>query len=277
MNESELVSVILPVYNAEEFLYEAIDSIVNQTHKNLQIIIINDGSSDNSLNIINSFVDDRITVISRENKGLIYTLNEGLKIANGNYIARMDADDISAKNRIEKQLSFLKKHKKTGVVGSYVKIINKEGTRIALRKPARFNFILKATCFLGAPFIHPAVMFDRIVVGENLYYSNEYKHAEDYELWTRLAAINNIKFSTIPEYLLSYRILETSISRQNSLAQNTTRVKAQIQNLMGHKHKNTEIKDTNSLYSILFLQRNKKYIPLQLMFKLKLLIRKKTK
>ena len=275
MNENELVSVILPVYNAEKFLYEAIDSIVNQTHKNLQIIVINDGSSDKSLNIINSFIDDRITVINRDNKGLIYSLNEGLNIANGNYIARMDADDISANNRIEKQLSFLKKNKKVGVVGSYAKIINKEGRMIALRKPARFNFMLKATCFLGAPFIHPAVMFNKSVLGDNLYYSDEYIHGEDYELWARLVHINNIKFSTIPEYLLSYRILETSISRQNSLIQNTTKIKAQKQNLMGNKYKNTEIKNTNSLYSILFLQKNKKYIPLQLIFKLKLFLRKK--
>ena len=109
MDNNILVSVILPVYNAQKYLEEAIESIINQTYTNFEFIIIDDGSGDNSLNIINKYQkqDSRILVITRENKGLVYTLNEGINQAKGKYIARMDADDISLSNRFEKQIELL--------------------------------------------------------------------------------------------------------------------------------------------------------------------------
>lgn len=267
MPKSELVSIILPVYNAGKYISEAIESIINQTYQNLQIIIIDDGSTDNSLEIINSFKDKRINVISRKNMGLIFTLNEALQYAKGNYIARMDADDISRSDRIEKQVSFLKKNPNISIIGSYATIINESNHIIGYRKPAKHNFSLKATCFLGSPFIHPSVMFNKKLINNELYYSDEFLHAEDYELWSRLATKDDIKFSTIPEYLLMYRVLNTSISRTYSEKQKKMTLKVQKRYFIKQKNLN-EFKETN-VYSIVFQQKEKIYIPLQLCFKLK--------
>lgn len=110
INQNILISVILPVYNAELYLKEAIESILKQTYKSFELIILNDGSSDNSLNIINSFKDDRIILIDRENNGLVYTLNEGINMAKSKYIARMDADDISLSDRFEKQIKHMEEN-----------------------------------------------------------------------------------------------------------------------------------------------------------------------
>jgi len=114
------VSIVMSVYNAQKYLDEAIESILNQTYSNFEFIIINDGSTDKSLEIIENYAkkDSRIIVINRENKGLIYSLNEGIRKANGKYIARMDADDISLPQRLEKQVEFMEKNKNIGICGT---------------------------------------------------------------------------------------------------------------------------------------------------------------
>ena len=102
-----LVSVVLPVYNAEEYISEALKSILNQTYDNLEVVVVNDGSTDHSLHVIRSLADKRVKIISRENRGLVASLNEGIDAASGDYIARMDADDISHPERISKQIRLL--------------------------------------------------------------------------------------------------------------------------------------------------------------------------
>lgn len=210
----ELVSVILPVYNAEKFLHDSLNSVINQSYSNLEIIVIDDGSTDNSLSIIKGFNDKRIKIISRENKGLIYSLNEGLNIAKGNYIARMDADDIARSDRIETQLKFLLKNKGVSVVGSYANLIDENGVNIGIKKKPSYDLIIKTICFFGSPFIHPTVMFNKLLIQEQLYYSNEFIHAEDYELWSRLVVCEKFKFFNIKDTLLDYRIVATSVSRK---------------------------------------------------------------
>lgn len=274
-SNNELVSVILPVYNAEMYLAESITSIINQTYQNLQILIINDGSTDKSLDIINTFNDERLMIISRENKGLIYSLNEGLAYAKGNFIARMDADDISSPDRIQKQLDFLIKHKNIAVVGSYAKLIDENNNVIGTRTPSKFNFLLKATCRLGAPFIHPSIMFNKKLINKQLFYSSEFTHAEDYELWSRLSLQKELKFANIPEYLLMYRILMTSVSRKNSEKQSEITVKIQKKYFIKSKYKDTS--NTTDIWSILFKQKLTFYIIPQLVFKIKMLIKKKTR
>ena len=113
----------MSVYNGEKYLAEAIKSILNQTYKNFEFIIVNDGSKDNSVEIIKNYMkkDNRIVLIDRENKGLPYSLNEGISIAKGQYIARMDADDISLSNRFEKQIKYMEENK-IDVCGSYIKL-----------------------------------------------------------------------------------------------------------------------------------------------------------
>ena len=118
----------MPVYNGELYLAQAIDSILNQTYKNFEFIILNDGSNDNSLNIINDYQkeDDRIVLISRENKGLVYSLNEGIEKSKGKYIARMDADDICLPMRFEKQIELME-NENLDICGCHYFLLNKEG------------------------------------------------------------------------------------------------------------------------------------------------------
>jgi glycosyltransferase involved in cell wall biosynthesis len=210
MNEQYLVSVILPVYNAEKYISEAIWSILNQTHKNFELIIIDDGSTDRSLEIIETIIDPRIILITRENRGLIKTLNQAISLAKGDFIARMDADDISHPRRLELQLNFLLQHPDVGVIGSYVECVDENGVLLCIRKPPRLNYFLKGMCLFGVPFSHPSIMVNYKLIGEEYYYDEKYVHAEDFELWVRLS--KNFKFGLVAECLLKYRILNSSVS-----------------------------------------------------------------
>lgn len=135
------VSVVMPVYNSEKYLKESIESILNQSYSDLEFIIINDGSTDNSFKIIKEYakLDKRINVISRENKGIVYSLNEAIRLAKGEYIARMDADDISAPKRIEKQISFLKSHRDIDILGTQVKVVGNISNDIKEKNENKLN------------------------------------------------------------------------------------------------------------------------------------------
>lgn len=125
-----LISIVIPVYNAERFIEKAIESICNQSYKNIEIIVIDDGSIDESLQIIKSIRDDRIRIISRENRGLIASLNEGINLSRGSYIARMDADDISSPIRIEQQVKYFEHHIDCGVLFTGLEYIDENGNII---------------------------------------------------------------------------------------------------------------------------------------------------
>lgn len=206
------VSVLMPVYNTEEiWLRQAIESILNQSYKDFEFIIINDGSTNNVKEVILSYDDERIKYIEHKNHGLIYTLNKGLSIAQGEYIARMDSDDISLPERFAKQVDLLDNNKKIGVVGAWIKYFPKEEI-IQLKEKPRYLDILKR-CELA----HPVVMFKKeIFVQHNLKYE-DYKYAEDYELWSRL--IKCTQFYNIQEVLLNYRVHPSSISQKFSVEQ----------------------------------------------------------
>lgn len=206
------VSVLMPVYNTEEiWLRQAIESILNQSYKDFEFIIINDGSTNNVKEVILSYDDERIKYIEHKNHGLIYTLNKGLSIAQGEYIARMDSDDISLPERFAKQVDLLDNNKKIGVVGAWIKHFPKEEI-IQLKEKPRYLDILKR-CELA----HPVVMFKKeIFVQHNLKYE-DYKYAEDYELWSRL--IKCTQFYNIQEVLLNYRVHPSSISQKFSVEQ----------------------------------------------------------
>ena len=205
------VSVLMPVYNTEEsYLKQAIESILNQTYTNFEFIIINDGSTNNSKEIIQSYDDRRIRYFEQENKGLIYTLNRGLSLCKGDYIARMDSDDISLPRRFEKQVKVLDNNRNIGIVGCiYKKISKNEFSGDAIVRLVEFPKYLDLlqTCQLA----HPAVMFRRSLFEEfNLKYSIDYPHAEDYELWSRLIKFTD--FYNIQELLLLYRLHNRRIS-----------------------------------------------------------------
>ena len=213
-----LVSIIMPVYNAEKYLFAAVQSIIQQTYQNFELIIINDGSTDQSDIIIKELLyDARIVYISRDNKGLVYTLNEGLGIAKSDYIARMDADDICHPERIQRQLSFLINNSDIAVVGCASFIIDENSEVIGRRKTISSYFLNNALQLFGPTLTHPSVMFNRNLLGNDLYYSNSYIHAEDFELWLRLT--NNYKVENISDQLFYYRINTHGVSHSHDRIQ----------------------------------------------------------
>ncbi|HOS83041.1 MAG TPA: glycosyltransferase [Methanolinea sp.] len=205
-----ILSVIMPVFNAEKYLSQAIESILNQTFKDFELIIIDDNSTDNTRHIIQSYHDNRIIyIINPIPLGLQNSLNQGLKIAKGDYIARMDADDISDANRFLKQITFLKKNPEIGICGSWIEVIDENNNILHKVQLPIKSTIIAWHLFFGDCIAHPTVIFRRSIK-EYLNYDSNFTLAEDYELWIRL--IKKIKFENIPEYLLKYRIHQTNMS-----------------------------------------------------------------
>lgn len=207
-----LVSIIMPVYNTELYVKEAIDSILKQTYTNFEFLIFNDGSTDNSKEIISSIKDPRIKFFdSRENQGYLTHLNNGLQSAQGKYIARMDSDDISMPTRLEKQVSFLERHSYVDIIGSNIWLFSNSKKKIAIWTYPKEDGEFKARLMSNTCFAHPSILFRRKLVDSSVYYyDQEFYPAEDYELWTRLK-LQQVKFYSLDEPLLKYRISETQI------------------------------------------------------------------
>jgi len=217
MDKTPLVSVIMPVYNAERFVKEAIKSILDQTYVDFELIIVNDGSTDKSEDIIKTVTDPRIRLISQSNAGIIGALNAGLKVAQGTYIARMDADDISEPTRLEKQVTFLRGHPDIALCGTWAKTINDSGEETGIYDyPPTMHAKIKRAMLRYNPFIHPSVMFAKQAIEKVGPYRQGHKHAEDYELWTRM--VSQFKTANIPEQLLRYRITSDSITQRHGWA-----------------------------------------------------------
>lgn len=203
-NYSPKISVLLPVFNGMPYLPSAISSILNQTYKNLEVIVINDGSTDDSLKYLKTLRDKRVKIITnKSNLGLVYSLNIGLKNAKGEYIARMDSDDISHKMRIKKQFAFLIKNDQVDLCGSWVLVINEKSQKIGLKKtPLTHKKIVK---FLDwySPIIHPTFFATREFYKSVNGYSQQFEFAEDYDLLIR--GKKNHIYANMPEALLSFR------------------------------------------------------------------------
>ncbi|WP_286295413.1 glycosyltransferase [Vibrio apostichopi] len=206
------VSVVLPVYNAEKYIHDAIESTLNQTYKDFELIIIDDGSTDRSLDIINSFEDERIVVVSRDNKGLVASLNEGVSLSKGKFIARMDADDINHPKRLEIQVKQFSSNKDLVLHCSNVRYIDSFGVVTGFSGVPLSNRGLKKKLRRGNCIFHPSVMFLKsafdIVGGYDRVVD---KYFEDYILWLDLSRKGDFKCSS--KSLLDYRILTTSLSR----------------------------------------------------------------
>lgn len=207
MNENAarlpILSVVMSVYNGEQFLASAIESILDQTFRDFEFIIVNDGSTDGSLAILKEYAqrDCRIRLISRENRGLTASLNEGIANARGEWIARMDADDISLPDRFEKQLAWLQQ---TGadICGGWVKLTGTWFHRVWRYYGS--SDAIRIKLLFGSAFAHPTVMLRSNLAKANPY--NEKAHyVEDYELWTRLAQLG-VRMANYPGVVLRYRI-----------------------------------------------------------------------
>jgi glycosyltransferase involved in cell wall biosynthesis len=210
-----LVSVIMPVYNAEKYLTEAIKSILTQTLTNFEFIIIDDGSTDGSLEIIRHFSleDHRIRLIKNDqNLGVADSLNKGIMAAGGIYIARMDADDISMPERLQKQTDFLRLNPEVGFCGSWVKA--KFESRDMVWEYPISNEAIRCRLLFANSFAHPSVIFSReLFVKKRLFYNRAYETAEDYELWVR--ALGVTRAANVEEVLLVYRIHSHQVGVKN--------------------------------------------------------------
>ncbi|WP_406659832.1 glycosyltransferase family 2 protein [Methanolobus sp. ZRKC3] len=231
------VSVIMPVYNAEKYLKDAIESILNQTFLNFELLIINDGSTDKSRTIIESYNDPRIRLLNnKENSGLAKVRNRGIDEAKAEYIAWLDADDISHPLRLEKQVKLLDEHPEIGICGTWVKTIGTKRNH-KWRYPTNPDFI-RCRMLFDDPLATSSVMLRKeLLVEDNQYFDLNYPPAEDYDLWERLSYC--CKITNIPKILTFYRLHENQTSKMNALQQ-----KSSVWNVQER-----QIKRLNILYS----------------------------
>lgn len=230
--EDDLVSVILPVFNGEKYLEKAVKSVLSQDYTNIDLIAIDDGSSDRSLDILEKLArqDPRMRVVSRPNKGLIATLNEGIGLAKGDLVARMDADDVAYPSRISAQVEAFRKRPDLALCGSYYSIINQfERLQPIVNVPFCDGANLQVLSWFFCMLKHPTVMFRRSTLGEDiLYYDADYPFAEDFDLFRRIAAVRETYL--IPTPLLGYRIHDQSVSVLNARKQREVHLRIMQEN-----------------------------------------------
>lgn len=211
-----LVSVLMPVYNSETYLDQAIRSILEQTFHDFELLIINDASTDRTATISVSYQDPRIRVIRNAiNLGLTKSLNIGLQEAQGEYIARLDADDISLPQRLEKQIHFLEQHPEIVLVGSLSKLINSAGETFDYRKSPIDPEVIKFSLLFGNSITHSSILFRKKPILEMGGYNESFRYAQDFELYSRL--VTKYQLAVLPEILVKYRSHGQSVTlNQNS-------------------------------------------------------------
>jgi glycosyltransferase involved in cell wall biosynthesis len=200
------LTVLMPVFNAEKFLSAAIDSILQQTFQDFEFIIIDDGSSDKSASVIQSYSDPRIHFYAnKENIGISETLNKGIRLAEAPWIARMDADDISYPERLEKQMAYLEANPDCGMVSTLTRVISESGDvlRIDRIRSEHFYYNLAFICWI----YHPTVLFSKTAVQEAGMYTATY--SEDFELFWQISRRH--KIYNLPTILLDYRVTDQSL------------------------------------------------------------------
>ena len=198
----------MPVYNAENFLGEAMDSILNQTFIDFEFLIIDDGSSDSTVEIINSYYDPRIRFIkNKENLGISATLNKGIDAASTELIARMDADDISYPARLQKQFEFFKANPDYALLSAWAREIDEDKKPLLIEEWESDHYYYNLT--FECRIYHPTVMYKRSAVIEVGKYSSRY--CEDYDLWWKIS--RKYKIGNLGEVLLDYRLTPESLSR----------------------------------------------------------------
>lgn len=215
----KLVSVIMPVYNDSKFVKEAINSILNQTYKNKEMIVVDDGSDDqNTVEVLTSFGDKIKYYRLTENSGVAAALNFGLEHVSGEFIARMDADDVAMPERLQKQIKFFEDHPDIDVLGTECEVIDENG-EIAGKMPLGYysDSEIKAKLIFENSLIHPTIMMRRALIDSGWRYDKAY-YAEDLDLWTRMAS-KGIKFANLSDPLLRYRRCSGQMSAvQNKIA-----------------------------------------------------------
>lgn len=221
-DQKPLVSVIISTYNDSKYIYQALQSISSQTYTNLEIIVVNDASTDNTLDILQKYKteDTRVIIINNKNNcKLAHNLNKAIELAKGIYIARMDADDISESQRIEIQVEFLENNRDIDVVGTYAQQFG--DSDFLMKYPIKHEDI-KAKLLFENVICHPAVMFRKNTL--DFRYDESCQAGQDYELWSRI--IWTKKFATIPKVLFRYRIHKNQTKNKNGVQQKSGAIKA---------------------------------------------------
>lgn len=204
------ISIVMAVHNGEAYLREAVESMLTQTFKDFEFIIVDDGSTDRSADVIKSYRDKRIHLVRQDNTGLSGALNHGLDIAQAPFIARMDADDISLPTRLARQIAFMEKHTDIDVLGTWAETFGDRRPSI-WRFPTEPDAIRCAMLFHSA-LVHPSVLIRRASLEKHkLRYDPQVTYAQDFDLWQRADLV--LRYANLPEVLIRYRIRETSLDR----------------------------------------------------------------
>ena len=214
MSKKPELSVILPVYNCENYISKSIESILCQTYQNFELIIVNDNSSDKSLKIIKNYIEKNqnfhIKLFNnKKNIGLAKSLNKILRLSTGKFLARMDGDDFNNNQRFEKQINFLKKNSEIGIVGSNCILLNENGKKIGQTNLPLTDEDIRAHFFFYNPINHSSIIFRKTLYTRNFYNEN-LKTTQDYELYLRL--MPKTKFANLKECLITRHIHKESIS-----------------------------------------------------------------
>lgn len=201
------ISVILPTYNATPYVDTAVESVLKQTFEDFELLVVDDGSTDGTVEMIEGFEDDRIEIIHRDGKGITEALNRGLAEADGTFVARQDGDDFSHPERFETQVGFLKTNPNVGLVGTATEIIDESGATVDRRQVLEapsIDDLLKQN-----HYIHGSVMMRRDAVEAVGRYDKTFEYTEDYDLWLRIAAQYDVR--NVDEFLYRLRLLSESI------------------------------------------------------------------
>ena len=206
-----LISVLMPVRNGEAYVAEAIESVLAQTHDELELIVVDDGSDDETPSILASYRDPRLHVIRQEPTGLVPALRRALAEARGDVLARMDADDVSLPGRLERQLRALGADERLGVVGCAIETIDDAGRVTGSWSLPSDDAALRRRLLLRNPFTHGAVVLRRSAVEDAGGYQPGYGANEDYDLWRRIA--RNWRLGAVPEVLYRYRVHPAAVTK----------------------------------------------------------------
>ena len=213
--DSPIVTILMSVFNGQAFLSEAVESILAQTFRDFEFLVVDDGSTDRTPEILADYAsrDERMRVLRHENKGRALSLNIGMNLAIGNYIARMDADDVAMPRRLEEQVDFMERHPEVGILGGAVELMTAAGRVIHTTRPPLEDSEIRSLMLRCNPICHPAVMMRKDVALISSGYRKVFLDADDYDLWLRMSERSQLACLASP--VLRYRIHSDQVSVRN--------------------------------------------------------------
>jgi len=256
---SPRVTVLMSTYNGEKYLRESIESVLNQTFSDFEFLIIDDGSTDKSRNIILDYDDSRIKYLENKvNLGLTKSLNKGLKLTKGKYIARQDADDVSLPRRLHKQILFMENHSKVGICGSWIKTFSNEDQSIG-KTPLDHNKIICQLIFETAIYHPTVIMRKNAIINNKLFYDETFTYSQDYLLWVLCS--QHFHLANIGQVLVNCRKHDNQINALNKESQDKFADKVRL--LQIHKLNIKPLDKEFALHQSISLwkfKKNKEYI-----------------